>query len=139
MTDAFTAASHQTGRNMPASTFFIIQSLTTPGLRFRADFADGSPMVIEGYAGWQVVPRPKDIGIVEWQGRNPVAVEIPFMLDFWRLEDLDDHPRPGEECERRINILERLAGLGARHQPSICTVNSGGVIPHDFKNRPNWR
>lgn len=126
--------------NDRAATFFIIQSLSEKGMRFYGDFADGSPIVIEGYAGWQIVPRPKNISIVEWQGRNPIAVEIPFILDYWMLDDLEKHPNPGERCETMIAKLEHLAGVGTGStQPAVCTVHSGGVIPHDFKNRPTWR
>jgi hypothetical protein len=38
-------------------------------IKFNANFGDGPAIVTEGYAGWQVVSRPKDVGITTWQGR----------------------------------------------------------------------
>lgn len=94
---------------------------------FRAHFGDGPPIVIEGYAGWQVTNRPKGLGIVEWQGRNPLAIEIPFVIDYY-LSNLSDR---GVRVERKVSLLEKLCGVGSGNQPPICIVDSGGVIPHD--------
>jgi hypothetical protein len=98
------------------------------GTRFRASFGDGAPLVTDGYGGWQVVNRPKAVGIVEWQGRNPLAIEIPFMIDYW----LSGIENPGIHCEGQVKSLERLCGVGMGHQPPICRVDSQGVIPYDY-------
>jgi hypothetical protein len=101
-------------------------------IKFNANFGDGPAIVTEGYAGWQVVSRPKDVGITTWQGRNPMAIEIPFMLDYlplWRSSNLD---HPGVACENQVTNLEQLCGIGGHSQPSICCVDGGGMIPHDY-------
>jgi nucleoid-associated protein YgaU len=98
------------------------------GTKFTCTFADGSPIVVEGYAGWQVINRPRDIGIVEWQGRNPMAIEIPFIIDYWR----SGSDTPGIHCEAQVARLEKLCGVGSRTQPPICKVDGDGVIPHDY-------
>jgi hypothetical protein len=98
------------------------------GTRFWASFADGAPLVTDGYGGWQIVNRPRAVGIVEWQGRNPLAIEIPFMIDYW-MRGIDS---PGIHCETQVRRLERLLGVGMAHQPPICRVDSQGVIPHDY-------
>lgn len=108
------------------SRSFTIKS-EVDGTKFTSHFADGSPIVIEGYAGWQVISRPRNIGIVEWQGRNPMAIEIPFLIDYWQ-SGLD---RPGVHCEAQVATLEKLCGVGSSSQPPICTVDGDGVIPHD--------
>jgi nucleoid-associated protein YgaU len=97
-------------------------------IKFNANFGDGPAIVTEGYAGWQVVSRPKDVGITTWQGRNPMAIEIPFMLDYlplWRSSNLD---HPGVACENQVTNLEQLCGIGGHSQPSICCVDGGGMI-----------
>jgi len=110
------------------SRYFTITS-EADGTKFTSAFADGSPLVVEGYAGWQVINRPRDIGIVEWQGRNPMAIEIPFMLDYWAsATDVDD---PGVQCEAQVSALEKLCGVGSHDQPPVCKVDGDGVIPHD--------
>lgn len=105
------------------------------GTEFTATFADGSPLVIEGYGGWQVVPRPREIGVVEWQGRNPIAIEIPFIIDYY-MSGIDN---PGINCEEKVTKLEKLCGVGTSYQPPICRVDSGGVIPHDHTIWPTGR
>lgn len=105
---------------------FTIQS-EDGKIKFQAYMGDGAAMVVEGYAGWEVSSRPRDIGIVEWRGRNPMAIEIPFLIDFY-TSNIDD---PGKHAETEATRLERLAGVGTRSQPPICRVDGGGAIPHD--------
>jgi len=102
------------------------------GTRFQASFGDGAPLVTDGYGGWQVVNRPKAVGVVEWQGRNPLAIEIPFMIDYFMSDDAAEIRSPGIHCETQVRRLERLLGVGMAHQPPICRVDSQGVIPHDY-------
>lgn len=99
-----------------------------PDIKFIADFGDGSPLVTDGYGGWQIMARPKDVGITEWIGRNPMAIEIPFIIDNWRDNPEDN---PGEETEDMVGRLERLCGIGTHNPPPVCVVRGKGVIPHD--------
>jgi hypothetical protein len=106
---------------------FFIQSIEDDTV-FEAYFGDGSPTVTDGYGGWQVTARPKDVGIVEWIGRNPMQIEIPFLIDNW-LDDPSDNP--GIETERQVSNLESLCGIGGHAMPPPCLVHGNGVIPHD--------
>lgn len=118
--------------------FFTIKS-ELDNTTFRATFADGAPLVVEGYAGWQVISRPRNVGVVEWQGRNPMAIEIPFMIDFWMDDEGDIRPDPGVRCEAQVSNIEKLCGIGGHKQPPVCTVDSQGVIPHDLTIWKNGR
>jgi hypothetical protein len=99
---------------------------------FDSNFGDGPAIVTEGYAGWQVVQRPKEVGLTVWQGRNPMAIEIPFSLDFLGLWDHRFSENLGVECENQVTNLEQLCGVGGHSQPSVCFVDGGGLIPHDY-------
>jgi hypothetical protein len=99
---------------------------------FDSNFGDGPAIVTEGYAGWQVVQRPKEVGLTVWQGRNPMAIEIPFMIDFLPLWDSTFADEPGVQCENQVTNLEQLCGIGGHAQPSVCFVDGGGLIPHDY-------
>lgn len=101
---------------------------------FWAFFADGAAIVIDGYGGWQTIPRPRNVAITEWQGRNPIAIEIPFLLDFWLQPS---ETSPGVDCENQVRNLERLCGIGSTDQPPICKVDANGAIPHCERLR-NW-
>src|SRR4051812_32925815 len=103
------------------------------GTAFTATFADGSATVVDGYAGWTTVARPKRVAVTEWQGRNPLAVEIPFIIDFY-MSGIDN---PGIQCEDKVSKLEKLCGIGHGYQPPICRVDGKGAIPHDVTVNPN--
>jgi len=117
---------------MPFVQTFIIEAVDH-STRFEGGFADGSPIVTEGYGGWQVTNRPREIGITEWSGRNPMAIEIPFRIEHWMDDDED---APGVACEREVRNLEALCGLGGHAQPPICKVDGHGIIPHDDSVAP---
>lgn len=120
------------GLNVPPKRYFS-ETFTITSLedntKFTAFFGDGPATVTDGYGGWTVVSRPKDIALVEWQGRNPMAIEVPFLLDFWT------YPNPdisiGVLCEQQVSNLEKMAGIGTHHQPPICKVDAFGMIPYD--------
>lgn len=116
----------------PNINFFTIQSADKK-ITFKALFGDGSPMITDGYGGWDVTQRPKEIGIVEWRGRNPMQIEIPFMIDHWMDDDDDD---PGVKTEAMVKNLESLCGIGGHDQPPVCKVDGSGVIPHDDDTAP---
>lgn len=111
---------------------FTIESIGVPEYSFTADIGFAPPIVVDGYGGWEVEAVPKDVGMTIWQGRQPIAIEIPFMLDNWRRVSGD----PGVEVEQEIVQLNRLTGLGRPGQPPICTVDSHGLIPHDHHGDP---
>lgn len=116
---------------VPLDTFVIHNEVT--GENFKANFGDGPALVVEGYGGWKVVNRPREVGIVEWEGRSPMLIEIPFLLDYI-MEEIDEDP--GEKCEEQVHRLERLCGLGGHSRPPICTIQGRGLIPHDETNAP---
>ena len=120
---------------MPDVNTFTIRS-NDPEIVFRAYFGDGAPLVIDGYGGWTVINRARDVGITEWAGRNPMAIELPFVIDNWMSETTN----PGVLTEAMVGKLERLCGLGDHDEPPICSIFGQGAIPHDERQSPsrNW-
>jgi hypothetical protein len=77
------------------------------------------------------------MGLVEWAGRNPIGLEINFLID--RTND-PSAANPGVWCERMFDQLERLCGLASRHEPPpVFAFNSGGLCPHDFTQNRRYR
>jgi LysM repeat protein len=109
------------------STFTIRSD--SPKISFMGEMGDGPALVTDGYGGWEVVARPQEIGITEWAGRNPMAIEIPFVIDNW----FSNSNSAGINTEQQVDNLERLSGLGSHDRPPICKVNGKGVIPHDLR------
>lgn len=116
----------------PDVNTFVLRS-DHPDVVFRAFFGDGAALVVDGYGGWSVVNRAKDIGITEWVGRNPIAVEIPFVIDNW----MSSEDERGIRTEAMAGRLERLCGLGNHEEPPIVSMHGHGAIPHDEENSPS--
>lgn len=120
---------------MPDYTVFTFESIPAdsndPQITFRSEYGTGPPLVSDGYGGWEVVARPRDIGLTEWQGRNPMAIQIPFMIDNYA-----EPFKPGVRLETQITALERLSGIGSHDVPPTFRVMSDGVIPHDHDSYP---
>lgn len=119
----------------PDISTFIIRSLED-GTAFVAYFGDGAPLVTDGYGGWQITARPKEIGLTEWIGRNPMQIEIPFVIDNYSFDESDSDESPGIATEKMVRKLETLCGVGGHSQPPVCVVNGHGVIPHDDHEAP---
>lgn len=85
-------------------------------------FGDGPATVTEGYGGWQTVERPKRVAVTEWKGRQPIALEIPFVMDHWDTSG---------NAEDQVKKLEVLGGIGSHGKPATCILDGGGAIPHD--------
>lgn len=84
---------------------------------------DGNPIPTDGYGGWQSVARIRRRGLTEWQGNNPLVIDIMIIFDGFA---------EGKSQESAIRQLEKMAGLeqGMR-EPPLLTFDSGGLVPHD--------
>lgn len=92
----------------------------------------GAATVTEGYGGWVLQERPKDVALTEWVGGVPPQVTIPFTIGSKR------RPR-GSQTEQMCRRLERLAGLGGKREPPRLVVHGNGAVPHDYTKLPGWR
>jgi len=111
---------------MPDGMLTIVNQVT--GEVFTSFLGDGPALVTGGYGGWKVVSRPREIGIVEWEGRDPIAIDIPFLIYFYEEQV---SAQPGQQCEEQVARLERLCGVGGHARPPVCVVDGGGLVPHD--------
>lgn len=101
-------------------------------LKVECMLGEGTPQVIDGYAGWEVVDRPKRRGLTYWKGSNPVRLEVPILFD-----DFADRPFRNRSVEKECRKLEKMAGLIRDGiEPPLLTIHSGGVIPHDYRDSP---
>lgn len=110
----------------PQSLGYIVFESYTGGYSFECLLGDGSPVVTAGYGGWQVTPRAKRRGLTEWNGNDPLAIDIPILFDGWAA---------GKIVEAPIGQLEKMAGLEkGMNEPPLVTFDSHGVVPHDATN-----
>jgi LysM domain len=142
-----TLTSQRAEARMPDYTHFTLESVRADShdmqYFFKASYGQGPPVVSDGYGGWEVTGRPRDIGLTEWKGRNPMAIQIPFMIDNY-IESVrrdpdswDNHAGPGVLVEQQVTSLERLCGIGGSDVPPTFKLFSDGVIPHDHETYPS--
>src|SRR5438046_10117005 len=51
------------------------------GLIVRALLGEASPVLTSGFGGWEVVDRPKRIGMTRFKGTDPFRQDIAILLD----------------------------------------------------------
>lgn len=79
---------------------------------------EGPPRIVTSDTGWVTVARPAQAGIVEWEGFEPVAQEVPIRIDGLK----EDRSREAE-----VSLLRTIAGIGLRdpdgYSPSAVRIN----------------
>lgn len=104
-----------------------------PKLSVHASLGTVKPHVVSNYGGWQVTARPKDVGLTDWMGRDPLKVAFDVLFDNWKERD-------AQQIERDIRALERMGGLYmADPVPPLIEFDSLGAVPHDNTIAPNRR
>lgn len=99
-----------------------------PTHRFTCRLGDGSPTITSGGGGWEVTKRPRRQSLVEWNGSDPMKIDIPILFDDFRSN---------QSVEGDIISLEYMWGIGEDGgEPPLLAFNSGGVIPHDQHDAP---
>jgi hypothetical protein len=105
---------------------FVIFASWDPAYQCTALLGDGAGTPTGGYGGWQLVTRDRAISLTEWQGKEPLQIDIPILFDGFA---------EGISMDSTIKVLEKMAGMGiGGNEPPIMTFNSGGVIPWDYHN-----
>lgn len=109
---------------------FMLEELNPPRGRGAKSFKavmDGPPVPTGGYGGWEKVARPRRKSLTEWVGRDPMSIEITFLLDG-QLYSLT-----GREVESSCRDLESLSGVeGYDPEPALCRLSSvpAPLMPH---------
>lgn len=66
----------------------------------RGYLGEEAPVLTDGYAKWAIVARQKRRSITEYEGLDPFALQIPFLLDGYKND---------RSVQRDIRALERMA------------------------------
>lgn len=78
---------------------------------------DGDPKMVGGGSGWDVVARPRRVGLTIWKGRDPYRMDLPIMIDGWAKSD---------SMENDIAILNQMQ-MGSDLEPPPTITIVGGV------------
>jgi hypothetical protein len=77
------------------------------------------PTLGAGVGGWEVTPRPRQLGMTTWEGVEPFTLSLPLMFDGYAAH------RSQESALRR---LVRVARGDDESRPGILTID-GLVLP----------
>lgn len=92
-----------------------------PNLSFTCWIDTDGVKVTGGYGGWDIVQRPRRLSLTQWNGRDPIQMDIPILIDgFAKKHSVED------ECK----ILEKMAFSGDFDDPPVVNI-SGAAIPHN--------
>lgn len=86
------------------------------------------PKLSAGYGGWQEVPRPRRVALLDWQGSSPFRLEISLVLGSHAL---------GQSIEAGRRILDRLATRQGAPEPPQVGVTARG-LPETVRKIPAW-
>lgn len=123
------ASKSRTEASNPSRTGFIVFASWDPHYEVECLLGDGSGNPTSGYGGWEKIKRDRRISLTEWDGKDPLEIDIPILFENWVQ---------GGSLEGDIKTLEKIAGLGHKDggEPPLMTFNSGGVISHDYHDAP---
>lgn len=105
----------------------------SPTISVLAPLGDGSPVLTQGFAGWEEVEMPRRKSRTVWKGRQPLKQTIPLLFDTLHDE------RNAAVLERTIRNFERLCGVGIPGEPPVIQFDSAGLVPYDFHDSPHIR
>lgn len=107
---------------------YITLESTNPPLRVTGMRGATAPSLVSGYGGWSIVPRQRDKSLTEWDGIDPLQIDIPIVLGL----------KPGQvdnlaldtSCAPDRDMLERMAMPPTRgaEPPTLKVI---GAVPHN--------
>jgi hypothetical protein len=80
---------------------------------------DEAPVVVSGYGGWTTTQRARRVSLTEWQGKDPLKMDVPILFDG--LADKD-----GQEIA--ITTLSHMALPASEgSEPPVIAIDGPGV------------
>lgn len=104
---------------MTPKPFHYVTLTSDTGLKVRVLLDSNSAHLTGGFGGWEVVARPKRVGIVRFAGRDPFRMEVPVLFDGYGM---------GKGQEADISTLIRMSQPPTElKQPP--TIKISGAVP----------
>lgn len=104
-------------KNLPPA---LSRTYKHPGLEVKALLGADPPTPTGGYGGWDIVGRPRRVGLTQWNGRQPIQMDVSILFDGFKNDESVEY-----ECVR----LERMA-LPFINEPPVVRL-FGSSIPHN--------
>jgi hypothetical protein len=107
------------GTSLLAPRYYVILTSSLPSLLVLLLWQNSAKMT-DGYGGWEVIERPRRVGLVNYKGLSPLRMDIQVVFEGLANEE-------GQEAN--IAILEAMAMPAGDNLPPP-TVNIIGPMPH---------
>ncbi len=110
----------------------VLQAWTVQNIFAAALLGPEGARITAGYGEWEVVPRPRDVGITEWKGRRNYEMTIDLLFDGWLTHPVRPNiPARGwigrPPLRGRVHALARPRPCGSRgSSPSSSVSRLGG-------------
>jgi hypothetical protein len=100
----------------------------SPAMSFTCWIGQEGIKVTDGYGGWEVVNRPRQSGLTQWNGRAPLQMSVPIVIDGFMGRD---------SVELEVSILEKMSigDLNDNGEPPPVITVSGPAVPH---SKQDW-
>jgi hypothetical protein len=137
--------------------FLLVPPEMRMGLQLSVLAGDTPPKPTNGYAKFDTIDRPERTGLTRFVGYDPFTIEVPIQFEAWTDQGGRVQGFEGEEIERKILLLERMAGRGDAYggagvgPPPVVRISAtdaqGHVVPlissmfqwTPQSNAPLWR
>lgn len=103
--------------------------------RIRVQAIMAGPPVPSWTPGVVTSPRPRRRAVTEWNGNEPLRLELPLMIDNFKA----GRAGPVEEACRSFEKMAGLAAGDPEPPPLQLRGTPRGLIPHDFYKAPHVR
>jgi len=94
-----------------------------PNMSFTCWLGNDGVKPTGGYGGWDIVPRPRRLSLVQWNGRDPLQMDIDIVIDGYAKS------HQGDSVEKEVEILEKMAFSEDFDDPPVVKI-SGAAVPH---------
>lgn len=126
---------------------YYVTFTSSNGLSVRALLDEASPVLSGGANGWEVVDRPKRVGMTRYKGVDPFSQEItvrfegvadkidqePYISDLWRMSEagseLQEPPRVSVAgLARRTDLTYVIQNINESNQGVIWDMQGGSPV-----------
>lgn len=113
---------------------YVRVSCTDPNLNLVGLVGPESPRLTGGYGGWDVVNRPRQVGMTIWKGVDPYKLEFQMILngglDGWQVKFWDRSADVSQEPVMR-DLLDVARGNADHSGPGIVKIEGIPSLPAD--------
>jgi hypothetical protein len=102
-----------------------------PEIDITLGMGDGPAVITGGLGGWTVIPRQDDVASTDWEGQEPLAQDVPLLLDGYFPIKNPNRRTEAESVEREWGTIKKLGrdAVGDESVPPVFRVYGAVEYP----------